>query len=54
MHNIKNSNETYLELNNILIIMKENIDHWKYIIDNFPEESEQDDNEDLKNKESKK
>ena len=54
LHNIKNSNETYLELNNILIIMKENIDHWKYIIDNFPEESEQDDNEDLKNKKKKK
>lgn len=43
LNKIKNSNETYLELNNILIIMKQNIDDWKYKIDNCPEEEEEDD-----------
>ena len=37
---IKNSSETYLELNNILVIMKQNIDNWEYIIANTPEEED--------------
>ena len=54
LSNIKNSHETHLELNNILFIMKQNIDNWKYIMENFPEESEDDDNNNKKAKEIKK
>ena len=51
LSNIKNSHETHLELNNILFIMKQNIDNWKYIMENFPEESEDDEN--VNNKKAK-
>ena len=48
---IKNSSETYLELNNILVIMKQNIDNWEYIIANTPEEE---DNVNMQSKDVKK
>lgn len=54
LNKIKNSHETYLELNNILVIMKQNIDNWKYKIENCPEEEEEEeDNVNIKSKELK-
>jgi hypothetical protein len=50
---IKNSSDTYLELNNILVIMKQNIDNWEYIIANTPEENEED-NVNMQSKDLKK
>jgi len=50
---IKNSSDTYLELNNILVIMKQNIDNWDYIIANTPEENEED-NVNMQSKDLKK
>ena len=51
---IKNSHENYLELNNILTIMKQNIDIWEEKIKNPPPEDEQEeDNVNIKSQESK-
>ena len=51
---IKNSNETHLELINIMTIMKQNIDVWKNKIDNAPYEQEEEENIDKKSKDNKK
>ena len=51
---IKNSHENYLELNNILTIMKQNIDIWEEKIKNPPPEDEQEeDNVNIKSQELK-
>ena len=51
---IKNSHENYLELNNTLTIMKQNIDIWEEKIKNPPPEDEQEeDNVNIKSQESK-
>ena len=51
---IKNSHENYLEMNNILTIMKQNIDIWEEKIKNPPPEDEQEeDNVNIKSQESK-
>ena len=50
---IKNSHENYLELNNILTIMKQNIDIWEEKIKNPPPEDEQEeDNVNIKSQET--
>ena len=51
---IKNSNETHLELINIMTIMKQNIDVWKNKIDNAPYEQEEEENIDKKSKDNEK
>jgi len=51
---IKNSNETHLELNNILIIMKQNIDIWEKFKDIDSSEDEQDTDKNNKQKKHKR
>ena len=54
MKKIKNSHESYLELNNILIILKQNIDIWDEKIKNPPpEEEKEQDNVNIKSQELK-